>query len=273
MYYVANAVTFDRPDSLPLRGPVMNKLLVVLLLSCIAVSALAQSAITPRPDETLLAYKARMEAYFAPDIAKVGVAALIEDEGSDYNAYLRALRYWEPRLGPDGDFKRYFQLESNYYNRYSRRHATSHADGVTMQQSIPNTDAWQELGPVAKPGTHVGAEGTGPIHFLTFFNAGPSRMLAGSTSGGLFYSTNSGVTWSHTGTDTQIGRSGVSSAVFHPTNFNTWLAASAGNSGSGDPSFIGYTGGTFRTTAAGVSWTKVASYADLAGIWTRIFKI
>ncbi|MBW8877040.1 MAG: hypothetical protein JF614_18905 [Acidobacteria bacterium] len=221
----------------------------------------------PLPEENLKDFKARMDAYFAPQIASRGLDALVKQEGGQYNEYVKFLRYWEPRLYPRGDFTVPFQLERNYYRR---RRGPSLGAGLL---SPGGANIWQELGPIAKPTSNVGAEGTGPIEFITFYHAAPSRMLCGSTAGGLFYSTNGGLTWSKTGTDTQIGRSGVGTAVFHPGDYKTWFTASAGNSGSNEPSWIGYTGGVFRTTDEGTTWSQIATQAQLGGIWAQIFKL
>ncbi|HEV8432763.1 MAG TPA: LamG-like jellyroll fold domain-containing protein [Thermoanaerobaculia bacterium] len=123
-----------------------------------------------------------------------------------------------------------------------------------------------------KPPTSVGAEGTGPISFLTFYPPSPSHMLCGSTIGGLWYSTNGGAFWFKTGTDTEIARSGVGTAAFHPTDYHTWFAASSGNN-DGEPGWIGLTGGISLTRDEGKTWKQIASQANLGGIWTRVFKI
>ncbi len=218
----------------------------------------------PLPDENLKVYQKRMDAYFAPQIAERGLDALVAEEGGEYDDYIRFMRTWEPKLYPHGDFKVYFQLEKNYYSRGHGLGAASapEAAGPEKQSTAvlgagllaaDNAGVWQEVGPFAKPAGTVSATGTGPIEFITFYNPSPSHMLCGSSAGGLFYSTNSGLTWLNAGTDTRIGRSGVGTAVFHPSDFKTWFAASAGNSGSNAPSWLGRTGGVFRTTDQGAT--------------------
>jgi photosystem II stability/assembly factor-like uncharacterized protein len=237
----------------------------------------------PLPDENLRVYKKRMDAYFAPQIASRGLRALAEDEAGEYGEYIRFMRTWEPRLYPHGDFKIYFQLEKNYYGHgrdlgisakpsAARTEKESAALGAGSL-AAGNANVWQEVGPAAKPAGSLSATGIGPIEFITFYNPSPSHMLCGSTSGGLFFSTNSGANWYSAGTDTQIGRSGVSTAVFHPGDFKTWFAASAGNSGHNDPTYVGFTGGIFRTTDEGATWVQIGTQTDLGGIWSRIFKL
>ena len=223
----------------------------------------------PLPGEDLKAYKLRLESYFAPLIAIRGERALAKDEGGQYNDYLRFLRIWEPKLYGNGKFEDHFQRESNYYQRGNQ--PIGGASSVVLEAGQPIV--WQEVGPIAKPSGNVISRGVGPVEFITFYNPSPSRILAGSTAGGLFYSTNSGVTWTKTGTDTQTGRTGVGTAVFHTGDDRIWFAASAGNSGSNSPSWIGYTGGIFRTNDGGVSWSQIGSGIQLGGIWSRIFKL
>jgi len=183
-------------------------------------------------------------------------------EGSEYNEYVKFMQYWEPRLFPHGNFQVYFEQERNQY-----------LFGGSSALAIGNSDAWQEIGPIEKPISSNSAAGIGPTEFITFYEAAPSRMLCGSNAGGLFYSVNGGVTWSKAGTDTQIGRSGVGTAVFHPSDYMTWFAASGGNSGTGEPLWIGFTGGVFRTIDEGATWTQIATQAQLDGVWNRIFKL
>ncbi|HJQ36637.1 MAG TPA: LamG-like jellyroll fold domain-containing protein [Thermoanaerobaculia bacterium] len=256
----------------------MQKIAAIVVCLIVASANAMQTDVSPRPDENLKDYRARMEAHFAPIIAQRGLRALVEEEGSAYNDYVRFLRFWEPRLHPHGDFKEYFRQEAMQFKLepVARRRVVRHAERdfrpVAGLAIVPNTAKWEELGPRSKPVSNVGVEGTGPTEFIVF-GPQPSRMLCGSNAGGLFYSTNGGLSWSSTGTDTEIGRSGVGTAVFHPTDYQTWFAGSGGNSGSGDPGWLGLTGGIFRTTNQGATWTQIATQGQLGGIWTQIFKL
>jgi hypothetical protein len=250
---------------------------IVVSSHCVVVSSQAFAQcddVYPRAGENLKAFEARMDACFAPEIARRGIKALIQDESSAYNKYIRLRNYWEPRLLPSGSFEEYFRKERTYYTEYGRSRATARpgVDNALLPSASSLTSPWWELGPYTKPPTTVGAEGTGPISFLTFYPPSPSHMLCGSMAGGLWYSKNGGAFWMKTGTDTEIARSGVGTAVFHPTDYRTWFAASSGNNDEG-PGFIGYTGGIFRTRDEGVTWTRIADETSLNGIWTRIFKI
>lgn len=77
----------------------MKRQFLSLAVWLLALSpVLAQSNTIPRPNENLNAYEARMTAYFAPQMPGRGVEALVKDESSEYNRYLRFLRLWKPRV-------------------------------------------------------------------------------------------------------------------------------------------------------------------------------
>jgi photosystem II stability/assembly factor-like uncharacterized protein len=274
----AGVVRMVAADGWPLTtekevSPMRRSLLAAACLSIFASIALAQSSIDRHPGENLYAYRVRMEAYFAPRIAQRGEGALIAQEGGEYNEYLKFMRDWEPRLAPHGDFMRYWRLEYAWYHgddhgprRRVVRHATSEGGVV-----VPNLVPWHELGPTSKP--PGGDAGIGPVEFILFFPPAPERMVCGSTAGGLFVSKNGGATWSKTGTDTQIDNSGIISAALHPTDFRIWYAASSGRSNKNYALGIGLIGGIFRTTDEGITWTKIATAAQLGGAETKIYKL
>jgi hypothetical protein len=244
----------------------MKKFLALLGLCLAAAAAGAQtSRVAPAPDENLYDYRKRMEAYFAQ--RTVDRAA----EGGEYNEYVRFLRLWEARLFPHGDFKEYFRQEALQYEPPVRRRVARHDGEEQAQDPLPNLAPWREIGPRAKPSGKGGAGGTGPTEFLVF-GPQPERMLCGSTAGGLFYSKDGGATWSSTGTDTEIHRSGVGSAVFHPSQPGVWFASSSGNHTT-EQFFIGISGGIFRTVDEGVNWTRMAKADQVGGMWSRIFKL
>lgn len=248
------------------------KTAAALVLVLVAMEAFTQQSVLPHPRENLAAYKARMETYFAPRKVSRGEAELLREEGSEYNQYLHFLRQWEPRLyAVEGDFGKYMEQEAAAIKGLRRRVALR--GGMLSMASTIATSPWRENGPIAKQTSTVGAEGVGPIEFITFFTPAPSHMLCGSTAGGLFYSTNAGVSWSSAGSDTNFQHSGVGSAVFHPDDFKTWFASTSGNGDNNEPMWIGFIDGVFRTRDEGATWTQIASHTQLGGIWTRIIKL
>jgi hypothetical protein len=182
--------------------------------------------------------------------------------GGEYKELKFFESIWEPRVTPDGNFSYYYNNMEDYYNNYSDDY------------SYITNDNWIELGP-NKTQT-VSYKGIGPAEFISFHDGGNADstryMLTSSCLGGLFYSDNFGESWKNGGSDNWT-QSGCSWAIFHPNNHNIWYAASSGDGESTESLWIGKNGGVYRTMNEGSSWTQIANYEDLNGIWTRIFKL
>lgn len=243
----------------------------IIFIMLICNDAIPQQRRWEKGDQTLYEIKADMEVYLS------GLRDTIPDtsfyaEGGDYNEFQKFLDYWEPRLFPHGNFDSYHKNLYNYYHQQG----TSRAGGSCGVVSIPYT--WNEIGPVKKPiGTSTSNggsdQGTGPLRNMSFYTAMPNHMLTCSWSGGLFYSSTSGNSWTVAGTDGSIGdiiRTGASDAVFAPNSSNTWYVAL---SGSGQPGWLMYTGGIYRTYNQGGMWEQVGGNADFNWIWNKIDKI
>ena len=107
---------------------------------------------------------------------------------------------------------------------------------------------WNNLGP-----TNQG----GRTRALLIHPTSPNIMYAGGVAGGVWKSTDSGGSWSTT-TDLQMSSLAVVALAFLPGNPNTVFAGTGegfGNGGSARGA------GIFRTTDAGVTWTRLASTA------------
>ncbi|MFZ5553006.1 MAG: 3-coathanger stack domain-containing protein [Bacteroidota bacterium] len=251
----------------------MKTIKIILTISALLFFHLsdAQQRRWETGNKTLYEIKAEMETYFA------GLRDTIPDtsfyaEGSEYNEFQKFLDFWEPRLFPHGDFDSYHKNLFNYYNQQGM----SRAGGSCGVVSIPYT--WNEIGPVKKPigssASNGGTDqGTGPLRNLTFYQPMPNHMLTCSWSGGLFYSSTSGNSWVVGGTDGVIGpiiRTGARDAVFAPSSSNTWYVAL---SGSGEPGWMMYSGGIYRTYNQGGTWQQIGGQLQLNGIWNVIEKI
>lgn len=183
--------------------------------------------------------------------------------GGEYKEYRLFERFWDPLLTPHGDFSKYFNQVKDI--------------SELGDNSFPyvTEESWHEIGP-NKTQTAGSGPGIGPMEFVTFFDDGTPEstqyMLAGSTLGGLFYSNDYGNNWAMAGTDSWIF-SGCGWAVFHPTNHQKWFASSSGTSESAGSSWIGKTGGIYRTDDEGQEWEKIADYNDFGSEWTKINKL
>lgn len=185
------------------------------------------------------------------------------EEGGAYSDFMKFQQTWEPRLSPHGDFNKYLNAQENFYSN------------LKSDYQFITDKKWHELGPDKV--NQNPDKGVGPVEFISFFDNGSSSstqyMLTASLLGGLFYSTDYGETWQSTNTDTKWDESGCSWAVFHPSNHKIWYAASSGNTDQGSSSWIGKTGGIYRTEDEVETWTQIADKNDLNGIWTIVYKL
>ncbi len=127
-------------------------------------------------------------------------------------------------------------------------------------QDFNFSNAWQFIGPSNKPDspTNIAASGVGPIEFIRVFQKNPDHLLAGSISGGLFFSEDGGENWINSGSDSW-DYSGCGWADFHPENEKIWFAFSNHADNNGKPGKIGLQGGIMRTMDSGTTWQKIAS--------------
>ena len=217
----------------------MKKIILYYFLLLILVSKIsAQETDVSKPFYQL---KEEKEAYFREKVLLEGPEAL-EGEGSEYHEYQRWLKFWEPRISPNGSYADYANAIDDYYARMS--------DGGAGR-TFGNIDPWKELGPFNEPNHGIyylggGELGVGIIHDMVFNRQNADKILGWSLAGGLFYTNNKGVSWVNAGSD-NWNRSGCSYAAFAPNNQTTWYAAS-NVGGSYYSNSLGTMGGILRTT-------------------------
>lgn len=210
------------------------------------------------PDKTIPEIKAICEPYFQ-SIRDTTPDSIFTREGSEYNQYMKFIDYWDARLGDKEKISDYSRSMKNSANHIST--------------NIPVIlDPWIELGPTNKTSSLVGI---GPIEFIDIHPTATSKMLCGSLSGGLFYSTNAGVNWSNAGSDTKWITSGCAAAAFDPSDAtgNSWYAITGGTNADGDASFFGFSGGVYHTTNAGATWNLIADASSFTcGPWMQVLQ-
>jgi Secretion system C-terminal sorting domain len=206
------------------------------------------------PDKTIGEIKAICDPYFyamhdtIPD-------SLFYAEGSEYVKYRQFMDFWIATVGLQGKVTDFSKAQLNNYN---------HRDNIPY---IP--DPWTELGPNNWTSDLLGI---GPIEFVQFFPGNPSKMLCGSMASGLFFSTNAGVSWINAGSDSKWIHSGCAGAIFdiNDQTGNSWYAFTAGTNADGDASFLGFAGGIYHTSDAGLTWSLMYDQSNFQnGIWTR----
>ena len=141
--------------------------------------------------------------------------------------------------------------------------------GLTFFNHAQNFDLknqWYSIGPneMPSPNSNSSSKGIGPIEFIRTTPLEKGLLLAGSLSGGLFYSSDGGEYWLNSGSD-NWAYSTATWADFYPENQDFWFANShekASKSGKGE---LGFYGGIHRTVDRGVSWERIGDYKSFGG--------
>jgi len=184
--------------------------------------------------------------------------------GSGYKDLKKFQDFWRTRVDENGSFEPYLKMRSEKFTEQQ------------AQSGARSTDTWRELGYIDIPsGTNPSnggtASGGGPIEFIEIFEPSTNYILAGSTQGGLFQSTNYGTTWDNIGSDTKWTHSGCVWAQYHPTNHQTIFAIS-GMGGGNEPFWIGHGGGIMRTKDGGTTWEKIGDQQNFGWIFSKLLK-
>ncbi len=168
------------------------------------------------------------------------------EEGGEYVAFQRWLRYWELR-SPQGSPENYDLLMKNYCD----------AKFNSSSSYKSNDDPWHEIGPKSIANNMFGI---GPVRHIAISRDNSDHMLCTSNSGGLFYTpdANASCTWRNGGTDVGLPHSGCNWADFYPGSTEKWYTISSYGR-------VSYVGGLYRTATSGNDWTRIADYSDLEG--------
>src|SRR5690606_31659233 len=113
--------------------------------------------------------------------------------------------------------------------------------------------AWIEIGPIAKPDNGTGQpNGNGRLNTICFHPTLANTMWVGAPAGGLWKTTDGGLTWS-SNTD-ELATLGVSSILIDPTNANV-MYIGTGDRDAGDAPGLG----VYKSTNGGTTWTQTNS--------------
>lgn len=205
-----------------------------------------------------------------------------EEKGSGYKPYKRWEAYMEPRVYPTGNM----YLASQTWQNYSDFLAVSNSGNKVINPNLIASTTWTAMGPFgAMTGSACGLpRKAGRDNFITFHPSTPTTYWVGAPAGGLWKTTNDGVSWT-TNTD-NLSVIGCSDLAIDPTNTNIMYMAT-GDGDAGDTYCIGVLkstdgGATWNTT--GLTWTvnqqrmmrrliidpsntQVLIAASSAGIW------
>lgn len=164
------------------------------------------------------------------------------EKGKGYRPFKRWEWYWEPRILPGGKFPSSSITRDNY-----QAYLDTHPESEERIHSAPN---WAFQGPSTTPG---GYNGLGRINCMGFHPTNANTFWVGTPAGGLWKTTNGGVTWT-TNTD-NFPVLGVSDIAINPNNPNImYIATGDGDLGSlflnGDTKSIG----VLKSTNGGTTW-------------------
>ena len=160
-------------------------------------------------------------------------------KGRGIKQFKRWEYYWSQRVDADGNFPPDGYVLNEYQKYLNQNAANRYASG---------TGNWEIVGPVYGPANGTGQmNGNGRITCIAFHPTDPNTIFAGAPAGGIWKTTDKGVTW----TEYSVGltRLGVSSIVVHPTNPDI-IYIGTGDRDAGDSP--GY--GVWRSTDGGQTW-------------------
>ncbi len=225
----------------------------ILVIAAVVCRSTSIAQFNP-PTGSLYQERAEKEAYF-DQLRSTMTEEEFYEEGGEYAAYERWIRYWEIR-SPQGDPANYDLLMKNYCD------AKFHTGGSYKS----NTDAWHEIGPKRIANNMFGI---GPVRHIAISKTDSDHMLCTSNSGGLFYTTDANVscTWHNAGTDLGLPHSGCNWADYYPGSTVKWYTSSTYGR-------VSYTGGLYRTgnSESEDEWVRIADYSDLEGPGTQIYQ-
>ncbi len=169
----------------------------------------------------------------------------VEEEYSGYEQYKRWEAFMEPRVYPSGNLF----LASQTWKNYEEFLQKNNSGNKVINPNMIASSTWTAMGPFgAMTGSACGLpRKAGRDNFITFNPTVTTTYWAGSPAGGLWKTTNDGVTWSTT-TD-NLSVIGCSDLAVDPTNTNIMYLAT-GDGDAGDTYCIG----VLKTIDGGVTW-------------------
>ncbi len=153
---------------------------------------------------------------------------------SGYKVFKRWEWFNEPRVYPSGEL-----ISPVHYQKEQQKRKE------TFKTSAGN---WTSLGPTSWT-TNSYNPGLGRINAIAVHPTNPNIIFIGTPSGGLWKSTNGGLTWANSGTDALTTRIGVSSIAIDQTNPSVMYIAT-GDADGWDTRSIGL----LKSTDGGATW-------------------
>ncbi len=166
--------------------------------------------------------------------------------------------YWKDRVLPDGSFV----SEAHNYNEWKKMNKRNEQ----QNKSVVSTANWSLVGPTVLPTSNVSFyPGMGRINSLSFDGTNTNTMYVGTPGGGVWKTTDGGVTWSSKGDN--LPNLGVSDIAIDPSNTNVLYLASGDSDGVQNRSL-----GVFKSIDGGDTWvlTGLAYTLGQNGLTTKL---
>ena len=181
---------------------------------------------------------------------------MMQDPEAKFSATVHAFeKYWENRPVTKGSgwkvFKRWEYINSSRVMPDGKLPAPGavakeYFRTCNAQKSVSGT--WTQIGPVAMPSNATGQpNGLGRVNAVGFHPTDGNIIYVGSPSGGLWKTTDGGLTW--TNLSAGMPTLGVSAVLVHP-NQNGIIWIGTGDRDSGDAPGMG----TYKSTDGGTTW-------------------
>lgn len=223
------------------------------------VSGQAKPLVRKAPESTRPAAVTQTDEKSPFEIAAKGVAPLPAIGGKRDNKLFES----------DAGLRReWFRFQRSYpfpdIPAKARENAFAQAESLSI---APMVETWQPIGPRPTTSLYDSSVGivSGRINAIAASPADSQLILVGSSTGGIWRSTDGGTNWSPV-SDDQVAV-GVGSINFAPSNPNVVYAGMGGGSSNGD--YLG--SGVLKSTDAGATWTPVTSAGlPLQGITSNI---
>lgn len=165
-------------------------------------------------------------------------------KGSGIKQYKRWEYYWENRVDANGNFPQEGNVarEIELFNSKTQNKISKTYD--------PGTGTWELVGPTPVPANGTGQpNGNGRTTCVAFHPTDPNTVFVGAPSGGVWKTTDNGVTWAEFSGG--LTRLGVSSIVIDPNTPSTMYIGTGDRDGGDAPGY-----GVWRSTDGGISWTS-----------------
>ncbi|WP_395047160.1 T9SS type A sorting domain-containing protein [Flavobacterium sp.] len=169
-------------------------------------------------------------------------------KGSGYKPFKRWENYWENLVKEDGKIISPEEFMSAWE---SKKQSKTNKSALSLPVSN-----WTPVGPFTHTNTGSWSSGQGRVQEVCVDPSNPNTIYVGSPAGGIWKSTDVGVTWTPlTDNLPQIGVSGI--AVDYSSSNTIYIAT--GDKDAGDTAFVG----VYKSTDGGTTWTVTGAMSGV----------